>query len=41
MDKVKFFSDVEFGITMDDFILKEKDLSKIFLPLASFHDNVQ
>ena len=23
---------------MEDFILKEKDLSKIFLPIASFHN---
>ena len=31
-------SDVEFGISMKDFIIEEADLSKIFLPIASFHD---
>lgn len=41
MDKIKFFNDVEFGITMQDFIIEEKDLSKIFLPIASFHDEEQ
>ena len=41
LDKIKFFSDVEFGLTMEDFIITEKDLSKIFLPIASFHDDAK
>jgi hypothetical protein len=38
LDKIKFFNDVELGITLNDFILEEKSMSKIFLPIASFHD---
>ena len=38
LDKIKFFNDVEMGMTMSDFVLQEKTMSKIFLPIASFHD---
>ena len=38
LDKVKFFTDVEIGITMKDFILQEKVLSSIFVPVTSFDD---
>ena len=38
LDKIKFFNDVEFGITMNDFILQEKSMSEIFVPIASFHN---
>jgi hypothetical protein len=38
LDRIKFFNDVEFGMTMSDFILEEKSLSKVFLPVASFHN---
>lgn len=39
LDKISFFSDVEMGITMADFILQEKILSSIFMPVSSFDDS--
>ena len=37
-DKVKFFSDVELGVTMEDMILNHKTLSNIFMPVTTFDD---
>lgn len=33
-----FYSDLEVGLSMQDFVVKEKTLSQIFVPVASFHD---
>lgn len=38
LDKIKFFSDLELGITMEDFVRQEHHLSKLFVPVGSFHD---
>lgn len=38
LDKVKFFTDIQLGITMNDFVLTQRDLSSTFMPLASFHN---
>jgi len=38
LDKIKFFSDLELGITMSDFILEEHHLSQLFVPVGTFHD---
>lgn len=39
LDKIKLFNNVELGISMNDFILEEIQMSKIFLPIASFDDS--
>lgn len=39
LDKIKFFSDLELGITMTDFVLQEHHLSQLFIPVGSFHDS--
>lgn len=41
LDNVKFFADVELGVTMSDFILQYKTLSHIFAPICSFNDKKQ
>ena len=41
LDNVKFFADVEVGVTMSDFILEHKTLSHIFAPICSFDDKNQ
>lgn len=38
-DKVKFFSDVELGLTMSDMILEHKSLSNIFMPVCTYDDD--
>lgn len=38
LDKIKFFSDVELGMTMYDFIIEHHALSSIFVPICSFDD---
>ena len=38
-DKIKFFTDVEIGLTMEDMILNHKTLSNIFMPVTTFDDN--
>lgn len=38
LDKVKFFSDVELGLTMSDMILEHKSLSNIFMPVGTYDD---
>ena len=38
-DRIKFFSDVEVGMTMEQFILEHKILSGIFMPVCSFDDS--
>ena len=38
LDKIKFFSDLELGISMSDFILEEHHLSRLFIPVGTFHD---
>ena len=37
-DKIKFFSDVEVGMSMKQMILHNKILSNIFMPVCSFDD---
>ena len=41
LDNVKFFADVEVGVTMSDFILTYKTLSHLFAPICSFNDKAQ
>lgn len=41
LDKIKFFSDIEYGITNHDFILKEDHLSTIFVPVGTFDDSTK
>jgi len=38
LDRVKFFADVELGVTMNDFILNYQVLSHIFAPICTFND---
>jgi len=38
-DRIKFFSDIDLGITMKDFILQETALSEIFVPVTSFDNS--
>ena len=38
LDKITVYSDLELGISMQDFVLREKTLSQLFIPIASFHD---
>ena len=38
LDKIKFFADVEIGVTTNDFILEHKILSSLFVPVSTFHD---
>jgi len=38
-DKIKFFSDLELGISMSDMILEHKSLSNIFMPVCTFDDS--
>jgi len=38
LDIIKFYSDISLGITMEDFVMKEKALSSTFIPVASFND---
>lgn len=39
LDKIKFFTDVEFGLTMEDFVLEHRTLSSIFTPVCTFDDS--
>lgn len=41
LDKIKLFTNIELGITMEDFVLHEKDLSHLFVPVGSFDDESQ
>jgi hypothetical protein len=38
-DKIKFFSDIEIGMSMKNMILHNKVLSNIFMPVCSFDDS--
>lgn len=38
LDTVKFFADVEYGMTMKDFIVESRILSHIFAPICTFDD---
>lgn len=38
LDKVAFYCDLTLGLSMKDFVLREKTLSQIFVPVASFDD---
>jgi hypothetical protein len=38
-DKIKFFSDLELGISMEDMILHHKTLSRLFMPVTTFDDS--
>lgn len=38
LDKIKFFSDLELGINMEDFVLDHNTLSNIFMPVCTFHN---
>jgi hypothetical protein len=38
LDKIKFFSDLELGVTMSDFVLQEHHVSQLFVPVGTFHD---
>ena len=39
LDKLKFFTDTEMGITMQEFVTNHKTLSTIFVPVCSYHDD--
>lgn len=39
LDKIKFFTDVEMGLTMEDFVLEHKQLSTLFIPICTFDDS--
>lgn len=39
LDKIKLFTDVELGVSMEDFVTKFKTLSTVFVPVCSYHDN--
>lgn len=39
LDKLKFFTDVELGLTMQDFVGSHKTLSTVFVPVCSYHDD--
>ena len=41
LDKTSFFSDVQLGITMEDFIREERLASSIFIPVASFDNSTK
>lgn len=41
LDKIKFFTDVEVGLTMSDMILEHKSLSNIFMPVCTFDDSIK
>lgn len=38
LDKIAFYCDTTLGMTMKDFVLREKTLGQIFVPVASFDD---
>ena len=38
LDKVNFYSEIEQGISMEDFVIKEKLLSSTFIPVASLNN---
>lgn len=39
LDKVKFFTDIELGISMNQFVLDEKYVSTIFVPVCTYNDD--
>ena len=39
LDKVAFYCDLTLGLSMTDFVLREKTLGQIFIPVASFDDS--
>ena len=39
LDNIKLFTNIEVGITMEQFVLHEKELSHLFVPVGSFDDN--
>ena len=39
LDKLKFFTDVELGLTIQDFVGSHKTLSTVFVPVCSYHDD--
>ena len=38
LDKVKFFSDLELGMTMEDMVLEHNVMSKLFMPVCTYDD---
>lgn len=38
LDKVQVQDDLELGMSMEDFVLKHKGVSTVFIPVASFDD---
>ena len=39
LDGIYLFSDVAHGVSMRDFVTREKKASSLFIPVASFNDN--
>lgn len=38
LDKITVYSELELGMTLNDFVLREKTLSQLLIPVASFDD---
>ena len=38
LDKITVYCDMTLGMTLNDFVLREKTLSQLFIPVASFDD---
>lgn len=38
LDKITVYCEMSLGMTLNDFVLREKTLSQIFIPVASFDD---
>ena len=38
LDKITVYSDLTLGLSMSDFVLREKTLGHVFVPVASFDD---
>lgn len=41
LDKIKFFSDIELAIGMEEMILEHKTLSNLFMPVCTFDDSTR
>jgi hypothetical protein len=39
LDQVSFFPQIELGITVNDFVIEERGVSQLFVPVASFDDD--
>ena len=40
LDKIFFFCDTALGLNVKEFVSGEKDLGSIFIPVASYHDEL-